>query len=188
MSSTPKREKGTPNRPKQFKSKKEGWEKNLGTSETKRYKQLVEKVATDELMREMIQHEFKVLVLSKEELGRCYQSCMQNTNEDLLWVGSDRDAGGQKKRPWDSSNVPRVSVNQNGAQVKVVASHVMLVANGHVPEMLGLQASHYCHNAACMQHVIWEPKSDNEVKRKKCSLAKKCTCGLIPACNFSLHV
>ena len=182
-----KRQKGTPNKPKHFKPKPSGWEKNLGSSQTTEYDQLTAAVIAVPLIAEMTRDEYKVLQLSTEELGRCYQLCMQNTNEDLLWVGSGRDTGDQKKRTFDNMNKPRVSVSVNGTQFKVVATHVVLAHNGHRPIMPGLQASHYCHEASCMQHVIWEPRVYNEVKRKKCAKARVCRCDLKPACDFNLH-
>ena len=181
------REKGTPNRPKHFKDKRDGWEKSLGTSQTAAFLAATETVAADPLIAEMTRDEYKVLQITEKERKRCFQLCMQNTDEDMLWVGAGRDTGDKKKRAFDNTNQPRVSVSINGAQFKVVASHVVLVHNGHCPILPGLQASHYCHNAACMQHVIWEPRHYNEIKRKRCSKARLCSCGLMPACDFALH-
>lgn len=182
-----KRQKGTPNKSKLYSPKRCDWEKNLGSSQSAEYSILAAAASAVHLIKEMTLDEYKVLQLSAEELKHCFQLCMQNTDEDMVWVGSGRDSGNEKKRAFDNSNQPRVSVSIGGVQFKVAATHVVLVYNGHRPVMPGLHASHYCHVASCMQHVIWEPKFYNEVKRKRCTKAKACNCGLKPSCNFSLH-
>jgi len=182
-----RRERGTPNKPKPFAKKVEGWEASLGSSLNAEFLSLAAAVSGSTLMKEMAGNEYKVLRLTCDQLDHCYQLCMQNTSPDMVWTGSGRSTGDKEKKPWDNSNQPRVSVTIAGEQVKVVATHVVLVHNKHLPIMPGLQASHYCHNAACMRHVIWEPRSFNEEKRKKCAKTKSCSCGLLPACDFSLH-
>lgn len=60
-------------------------------SQTPEYEMLVAAVAKVPLIAEMARNEYKVLQLTKEELQRCYQLCMQNTSEEMIWVGSGRD-------------------------------------------------------------------------------------------------
>lgn len=183
----PKRERGTPNKPKEYDPKRDGWEASLGCSQSEEYTALAAALNQSfSLLVEMTRSEYTVLQLTEEQLRHCYQLCMQNTNQEMVWVGSGRDTCEEKKR-FDNKNQPRVSVTVDGVQIKVVASHVVLVHNGHRPVMPGLQASHYCHNAACMQHLVWEPRHYNEKLRKRCAKAKKCTCSLMPACDLTLH-
>ena len=75
-------------------------------------------------------------------------------------------------RKVDKDNRPRVSFYETGddgkkKQRRLLASHVALVRDGRFPPVIGLEASHYCHNGACITHLLWESTSDN-VLRKRC--------------------
>ncbi len=141
--------------------------------------------APNEAMTAMTKFAYKVLQASDVELERAYQQVLQNTDANMVWVGSGRRGSVFAVA---SDNRPRVSF-QTAAyqQCKVTATHVVLVRHGHLPPLTGLQASHYCHNAACMAHLTWEPDHFNEILRKKCFKARTCSCGLTPGCRFDLH-
>jgi len=69
-------------------------------------------------------------------------------------------------------------------QVTLYAAHVVLVMHGKIPRE-DEQASHLCHNAACIDidHLVWE-SSDRNMRRRKCMARGKCICGLTPQCIF----
>lgn len=121
---------------------------------------------------------YKVLQLTKAQLNEAFMKVLKKISEPgKQWLGE-----------FDKDNRPRVSIQLAAyKQLKIPASHVVLVKHKVLPSALGMHASHYCHNASCMRHLTWEPAYCNETLRKKCFLARVCTCSLVPPCRFDLH-
>jgi hypothetical protein len=125
----------------------------------------------------LLKDAYKVLQLTRSQLSETYAMVCKKVDKDKQWITK-----------FDKDNRPRVSTQVGPyKQLKLPASHVVLVKHGFLPTSLGMHASHYCHKSSCMLHLTWEPAYCNETLRKKCFLARACTCGLVPHCRFDLH-
>jgi len=76
----------------------------------------------------------------------------------------------------------RITPKHKRKQIAIYAAHVVLVMNGLLPNE-DEQASHLCHNRACvkLEHLVWESPGHN-MRRKRCQAGGKCVCKLQPPC------
>jgi len=103
---------------------------------------------------------------------------------DGKWTG-----GLAKGRPicFVSTKVARADMSRTKkpkltAKSGVHVAHVVLVMNGQFPQE-DEQASHLCHNGACikLQHLRWESAGHN-MRRAHCQREGECVCRLDPPC------
>lgn len=89
---------------------------------------------------------------------------------------------GRKVNGRPAVRLPTRSKTTRDTRVTIYASHVMLVMHGKLPRE-DEQASHLCHNRACIDvtHLVWESPGNN-ARRKHCVQHGKCVCKLQPPC------
>ena len=138
-------------------------------------------------VKQLMAREYPILNLNQADLAKLQKRVLANCNVECMWTGSRAPRAGTKRQKIGSKNRPRVSVQIAGKQAKFNATHVMLVTKGEVPMFPGMDASHYCHCSACMVHLVWDLRTDNQTVRKNCFQQRQCVCGLEPGCQFNLH-
>ncbi len=70
-----------------------------------------------------------------------------------------------------------------------LVTHVLLLGAGKYPTESANTASHVCMNGNCLNvdHIVWEGMTENRRREVLCRKKKKCACGLMPPCDFTLH-
>lgn len=136
---------------------------------------------------DVLKNEYVALRLTAQELADFIYDIRRKCDDSGLWTASisgERGAYPNMLRRGAEHAVAELSRGErkNNA-VMYTCSHIVLIASGHLPRAVGLQASHLCHNTKCLklEHLVWEYRYDN-LRRNRCIGRLRCTCALQPPC------
>lgn len=139
-----------------------------------------------------IKKEYLAMRLTEDEVHSFYLSVLGKLDEKGVWT--EKVSGGRGQYPTILRRGARHSIEEVSRGEKTsnaasyTCSHIVLLANGYKPFVLGLQASHLCHLTLCckLEHLRWETRWKNEL-RNACRAKQQCTCKLTPSCIFGEH-
>jgi hypothetical protein len=140
----------------------------------------------------VLEHEYIALRLTKSELGALDKDIAGDMDKDGLWtkpISGDRGAyPNVLRRTYQHAKREVLAKERKSAAVMYTCSHVRMIAAGNKPPLVGVQASHLCHNTKCLKvsHLVWEYRYQN-LKRNRCINLQACTCGQVPACMPTVH-
>lgn len=139
-----------------------------------------------------------------DEREKLFESAKKKVNAQGDWVGAQSGSVGHR-RPQVGMATRRAKEQQKEGKrprhirrnrvtsayqptVPFPATHCILVGHGYLPQE-GDVGSHLCHNPLCVniEHLVWESASRNNRREYLCNKKKRCSCGLQPPCDFTLH-
>lgn len=141
----------------------------------------------------VLQDEYIAMRLTDAELDALDEAIADSMDVDGLWknpISSSRQAYPNILRRTHQHALQEFKKKERkSTAVMYTCSHVRMIAAGNKPPLVGVQASHLCHNTKCLKvaHLVWEYRFQN-LKRNRCIGKKFCECGLMPSCMPTEHV